>query len=293
MSWFAGFEPICRPDAPLAPHTWYRLGGPARWLIEPRDETELVGVLARCRDAGIRWRVLGQGANVLVRDEGFDGVVLRLVAPAFAQTVFDGVRVIAGAGVDFPKLIREAVARGLIGLEALAGIPGTVGGVTRMNAGGKHGEVRQFVRSARVLEPSGDLRPRDNAAIGFAYRRSELGGCIVVATEFELTEGDRDEALARHKRIWNEKYDTQPPVSARTAGCVFRNPTGHSAGRLIDQCGLKSARIGGAEVSPRHANFVVAHNGASARDVLSLIEHVQQQVQQRTGVSLETEVEIW
>lgn len=293
MSWFAGFEGICRPDAPLGPYTWYRLGGPARWLFEPRDDSELVALTARCREHGIAWRVLGHGANLLVSDGGFDGAVIRLSAPFFQRVIYEQALVTAGAGCDFPKLVRETIERGLVGLEALAGVPGTVGGVTRMNAGGRYGELRQFVRRVRVLERDGTLRDRTNEQAGFGYRTSDLAGCVVLATTFELTHGSREAALERHKRIWNEKHASQPPVSARSAGCVFKNPPGDAAGRLLEQAGLKGTRVGGAEISTRHANFIVAANGATAADVLALIDLARQRVLEHFGVRLETEIEIW
>lgn len=293
MSWFAGFEPICHPDQPLAEHTWYRLGGPARWLLSPRDDAELAAVVARCREHNVPWRILGHGANVLVRDEGVYGAVILLNAPFFLETVYDGALVTAGAGVDFPRFVKQTIQRGLVGLEVLAGIPGTVGGVTRMNAGGRYGEVCEFIRRVRVLEADGRLADRDNAQIGFRYRGSDLAGCVVIATTFALRKGDGEAALARHKRIWNEKYATQPPVSARSAGCIFKNAPDAAAGKLLDEAGLKGVRIGAAEISARHANFIVAHDGATATDVVRLIELARQRVRERFNIDLEPEVEIW
>lgn len=293
MSWFAGFEPICQADVPLGEHTWYHLGGPARWLLSPRDEAELAGVVDRCKRNEIDWRVLGKGANLLVRDAGFDGAVIRLASEAFQRQHFEGDCVYSGAGADFPKFIRETINRNLVGLEVLAGIPGTLGGVIRMNAGGKYGEIRQFVRSVRVLNPAGEIASRTAEQVGFRYRHTDLDGCIVLGANLQLKEGDRDPALRRHREIWNEKYDNQPPVSARTAGCMFKNPAGHSAGKLIDQAGLKGFRIGGAEVSRKHANFVVADAGATSQDVLDLIALAKDRVWNVSSVMLETEIEIW
>lgn len=338
MTWCSGFEDICKADAPLAELTWYKLGGPARWLCEPRDAEELSLALARADDAGLRWRVLGRGANLLVRDAGFDGVVIRLSDSAFQHVEWHDDGLSAGAGCDFPKLIRAAIARGFVGLERLAGIPGTLGGVVRMNAGGKYGEICEFVQSVTAVNPasipdcrdvertseeshassanradrpgfsqaSATLAPGEAVAdrspglatyaapdCGFAYRRSRFAGGVVVGGRLRLDRGDAEAALLRHREIWNEKYDTQPPVKARSAGCVFKNPPGRSAGRLIDECGLKGARVGGAEISPRHANFIVAGDGATAQHVVDLIRLVQQRVLGATGVELHTEIEIW
>lgn len=293
MIWYSGLEAICRPDVPLREHTWYKLGGPARWFFEPRDDAEVAAVVARCRDHGIPWRVLGLGANVLVSDRGFDGAVLRLTGAHFEEMRFDDPTVLANAGVDFNKLVRRACGRGLSGLENLAGIPGTLGGIVRMNAGGRYGEVCQYVRAVRVLENDGriDVRPAD--AVGFAYRKTNLAGCVVLGATLALEPGEPAALLARYREIWNNKYDTQPPVSERTAGCVFKNPPGRSAGALLDQAGLKGATRGGAEISPKHANFIVAHAGATAQDVLDLIALARERVWQHAGIELQTEVEIW
>lgn len=296
MSWHSGFEPICRADVPLREHTWYKLGGPARWLVEPRSEDELAAVMLRIRDAGVPWRVLGRGANLLVRDAGFDGAVIRLSCEAFdrieAVTESSG-SIYAGAGYDFPKLIRASISRELVGMEKLAGIPGTLGGVIRMNAGGKYGEVREFVHSVRALDRDGTLTTRLAAECGFRYRGSDFAGCIVVGATLTMPPGDPAAAMQRHKEIWNEKYNSQPPVSQRSAGCIFKNPPGNSAGRLLDQSGLKGVRVGGAEISHKHANFIVANDGATSQDVIDLIEVAKQRVHAATGIELHAEVEIW
>lgn len=293
MSWFSGFEKIVRADVPLRDFTWYRLGGRARWFCEPRDEAELARLFARIRAAEVPWRVLGGGANVIVRDQGFEGAVIHLRGPAFERVEIQDQTVRAGAGADLPKLIRTTLKQGLVGLEVLAGIPGSVGGVVRMNAGGRYGAISQFVREVRLLDTDGVLVTRGAGALDFAYRQSNLAGRIVVSVTLTLHFGDADAALARHREIWNEKYETQPPLAARSSGCVFKNPAGHAAGRLLDQAGLKGVRVGGAEISTQHANFIVAHDGATADDVLHLIEFAKQRVREDTGIELESEVEIW
>lgn len=293
MSWYDGLEHIVRSDVPLRDYTWYRLGGPARWFCEPRDEDELIALLGRIRHGGVAWRLLGGGANVIVRDEGFDGAVIRLRGPVFERVEFDADLVHAGAGADLPRLVRATLGRGLVGLEALAGIPGSVGGAVRMNAGGRYGEIGQFVREVRTVAPDGQRAALPAQAVGFAYRRTSLGERIIVGVTFGLRHGDARQALERHRQIWTEKYATQPPLAARTAGCIFRNPPQRPAGRLLDEVGLKGARVGGAEISARHANFIVAHDGATAADVLNLIELARQRVRQATGIELQLEVEVW
>jgi UDP-N-acetylmuramate dehydrogenase len=259
----------------------------------PREEGELAAVLRRCKEHGIAWRVLGRGANVLVRDAGFDGAVIHLTGPAWETIRFKPPLVRAAGGVDFPRLVRDTLERGLVGLENLAGIPGTVGGAVRMNAGGRHGYIAQFVREARLVGAEGQIQTRSAEQLHFGYRTSGLNGCIVTAATLELANGDRVAALDRFRQLWNEKYASQPPLSARSAGCIFKNPPGHTAGRLIDQAGLKGRRCGEAEISPRHANFIVAHPGATAQNVLDLIALSRERVHSATGIELELEVEIW
>jgi UDP-N-acetylmuramate dehydrogenase len=287
MSWFSGLERIVRTDVPLRELTWYRLGGPARWLCEPRDENELATLLTCIRAAGIPWRVLGSGANVVVRDEGFDGAIIRLTGPVFERIEFED------ESADLPKVVRAGLKRGLVGLEALAGIPGTIGGAVRMNAGGRYGEIGSFVRDVQVLDPSGRTATRSAAEVGFAYRHTNLAGCILLSVTLTLQRGDAQAALARHRQIWEEKRKTQPALSARSAGCIFRNPPSQSAGRLLDEAGLKGTRVGGAEISTQHANFIIARDGATAEDVLNLIQLAKERVQQATGIELQPEVEIW
>jgi|YNPBryantNP2012_1023418.scaffolds.fasta_scaffold07826_4 UDP-N-acetylmuramate dehydrogenase len=293
MNWYSGLEDICRPDVPLSEHTWYGLGGPARWLLTPRDEDQLAEILRRCARHGIGWRILGRGANVLVRDDGVDGAVIKLIGSHWESFTVDTPRVRAAAGVDFPRLVQHTVNAGLAGLENLAGIPGTVGGIIRMNAGGRYGTISQYVHAVRLVRADGTPEVRSAAEMGFGYRTSGVGDAVVVEATFVLTPGDPQEVAARFRRIWQEKAASQPAVAARTAGCVFKNPPGHSAGALIDQAGLKGCRRGQAEISTKHANFIVAHAGATARDVLDLIALARETVARRTGITLEPEIEIW
>jgi UDP-N-acetylmuramate dehydrogenase len=293
MSWYSGLEAICRTDVPLAEHTWYGLGGNVRWLLTPRSEDELALLLQRCQAAELSWRILGRGANVLVRDEGFDGVVIKLSEPCWDQVRFEGAMVHAAAGADLPRLVREAVDHGLVGLENLTGIPGTLGGAIRMNAGGHRGCISQYLRDVRLMTPDGRMAVHPAAELGFAYRSNNIGDRVILGATLELQPGDRDAAMARFREIWNEKYSTQPPVAARSAGCVFKNPPGRAAGQLIDQAGLKGTRRGGAEISPRHANFILAHPGARSADVLDLIALAQDRVRSATGIALELEIEVW
>ncbi len=297
MNCFAGLEAICQADAPLSGCTWYELGGPARWLLTPRDEGELAAVLERCRTHRLRWRVLGRGANVLVHDAGFDGAVIKLAGPAWEELRWEDPAVYAAAGVDFHSLVKQSVERGLGGLENLAGIPGTVGGLVRMNAGGKYGEIGQYTRSVRIMDGEGRIESWEAGRVGFSYRHTDIGARIVLGASFQLQPGERAALLERFQTIWKQKAAEQPALSGRTAGCIFKNPTAGGqrlgAGLLIDETGLKGTRIGGAEVSHKHANFIEAHAGATAQDVIDLIELVRQRVHERTGIRLELEVDVW
>lgn len=293
MDCFADFEEICRTNVPLRDLTWYRLGGPARWLLTPRHEAELAAVLRRCRAHGVPWLVLGHGANVLVRDAGVAAAVIRLTGPAWEQVNWEDATVTAAAGADFPRLVKRSVERGLVGLENLAGIPGTVGGIVRMNAGGKYGDIARYTRAVRVMDETGQVATLTADEVGFAYRHTRLAGRIALAATFALERGDRDAAIQRFQTIWKEKSATQAALGDRSAGCVFKNPPGDYAGRLLDALGLKGTRIGGAEICPRHANFILAHPGATAQNVLDLIAHARQRVRDAFGIDLELEVEIW
>ncbi len=268
------------PDAPLARRTTIGVGGPADCLAEPRDEDELAAVFRAARENGLPVKILGSGANLLVRDEGVRGVVVRLAR----LDRRDGLHV--GAGFSLPRLVKAAAAEGLAGLEGLAGVPATVGGAIVMNAGGRHGEIGAAVRYVDVMTPQGEFRRRDRDEMGFRYRGAALGGDVVTAVGFDLRpDGD---VRARYESVLSSKKAAQP-LDRRSAGCMFRNPPGLSAGKIIEECGLKGARVGGASVSRKHANFIVNEGGATASDVLRLIDYVRD----RVPVALELEVQVW
>jgi UDP-N-acetylmuramate dehydrogenase len=237
-------------------------------------------------------RVLGGGSNLLVRDEGVPGVVLRLSHPAFSNITADGTIVTAGAGASLSHLISHSVKAGLAGLDTLVGIPGTVGGALHGNAGGKSGDIGQHVRSVRVVTVAGDSFVRKEDELEFAYRSSSLNELIILEAQFALHHEDPEEITRRMRKLWIMKKATQP-LTFQSAGCIFKNPRGMSAGWLIDQAGLKGTRIGDAEFSDRHANFIVTHPGATSRDVQRLIELARSKVSEQFGVDLELEVQIW
>jgi UDP-N-acetylmuramate dehydrogenase len=290
---FEEFGGIVRTDEPMAHRVWFRLGGPAAHFASPRTLDELVGLMRRCRDEEIAFKILGGGSNVLVRDEGVDALVVLLESPFFADIQVRGSIVEAGAAVPLTALISHSARAGLAGLEVLTGIPGTVGGALRGNAGGRQGAIGQFVRRATVLDPSDEIQVRERDDLSFADRESNLDEPVILSAEFELEPEDPESVVRRMRRIWIIKKENQP-YAHQLSGCIFKNPSPDvSAGALIDQAGLKGTRMGGAEVSDRHANFIVAHPGAKAADILQLIDRIRQRVWQQFGYELELQIQIW
>jgi UDP-N-acetylmuramate dehydrogenase len=292
MPWLDDFELIVRQAEPLAQHTWFQLGGAAEYFAEPRDAEELARLLRRCREEELPVRLLGGGSNVLVRDEGVPGVVVRLSAPEFAKIEIQGRRVSAGGGAKLGHVISSSVREGLAGLETLVGIPGTIGGALHGNAGSRGGDVGQWTSRATVMTSSGEVVERTRDELVFAYRQSSLDELVILFAEFLCDQEDPDELTKRMQQQWIVKKASQP-LAHQSAGCIFKNPRGMSAGMLIEQAGLKGTRIGGAEVNDRHANFIVAEPSASSQDVLRLIELMRSRVADRLAVELELEIEIW
>jgi len=292
VSPFHGLEEIVQEHHPLAKYTWYKLGGPARYFIRPRSLAELQLAAARCRENQIPFKVLGLGANILISDEGVDGVVFRLDEEHWRRVRFDETAVEVGAGVDMQKLIVRTVRQGLAGIECLAGIPGTVGGGVKMNAGGKFGDIGAAVETVTVMEAEGSVFERTRDDLIFEYRHTNILAPFILGAKLRLEEEDPERIMKKTKEIWMYKRNSQP-LNTKNAGCVFKNPRGLSAGALIDQAGLKGLEVGGAEVSSIHANFLVAHPGCTADDVKKLIKIIQEKVWEKNEISLETEVQIW
>ncbi len=292
MTLVSGFEKIVRQQEPLAERTWLRLGGPAEFFAEPNSVDELAALVRRCRNEDVPIRLLGGGSNVLVRDEGVSGMVVSLTSPAFSQIRIAGNRVIAGGGVKLAHAISETVRAGLAGLEPLVGIPGTVGGALHGNSGSRAGDIGQWACRATVMTRAGDIVHRNREDLVFAYRQSSLDELVILSGEFQLEQDDPAQLTKRMQKQWIVKKAGQP-LSHQNVACVFKNPRGMSAGMLIEQAGLKGTRVGGVEVSQRHANFIVAGDGASSQDVLRLVDLIRSRVAERLGVELETEIEIW
>ena len=246
--------------------------------------------MRRCREAGLPARILGRGTNLLVADQGVEGAV---ISTAGLQGVaIAGDTVTADCGVGLPRLVALAAERGLSGLERLAGIPGSLGGAIRMNAGAADGCIGDVVEDVLVITPGGDIATLDAAEIGFGYRCSGLDGAIVVSATLSLHPSGRERVLRATKAHARRKKMTQP-TGKGTAGCVFKNPPSGSAGGILDRLGLKGARAGGAKVSEKHANFIVNSGRASADDVMALIGRAREAVFRTLGIELDLEIEIW
>ena len=272
--------------APLAPYTWFRVGGPAQMLHAPTDAAALARAI-HAWDGPVT--PIGVGSNLLVRDGGIDGLVVRL-GRGFAGITVEGTRIRAGAAVPDAKLAQAAADAGLAGLEFLRGIPGTVGGAVRMNAGCHGTETRDRLVEATVVFRDGTTRTLSNGDLGFAYRHSDLPeDAIVTEAVFEGTPDDPATIAARMAELMTAR-ETAQPVREKTGGSTFRNPPGESAWKLIDAAGCRGLRVGGAQVSEKHCNFLVNHGEATAADLETLGEAVRDRVRDTSGHDLHWEI---
>jgi len=282
---------VIRRDEPMAKHTTLRVGGPAEVYVEPASEVDLATVIKFCDETGVKFFLLGRGSNLLVRDGGFRGVVICLALPEFSRLVIDGERLRCGAGVRLKDVAIAARRHGLCGLEFLEGIPGSIGGALRMNAGAMGSATFDVVESVRVMDLEGSVRELLPAEMAVAYR-----GCATLKDHVALGavlrgKPDSLESIAQRMSAFNQKrWSSQP--AAPSAGCMFKNPATIPAGRLIDELGLKNTRVGGARVSQEHGNFLVNDGSATAAEVLALIGILQAKAKAERGIDLHTEVEI-
>jgi UDP-N-acetylmuramate dehydrogenase len=276
-------------DAPLKDYTSFRIGGPADVLVEPADVDDVARLVRQTKAQKLPLFVVG-GTNLLIRDKGIRGVVVHL-GKLRAIREEPGAVLYAEGGVGMPTLIGYAIRHSLSGLEWAAGIPGTVAGCVVMNAGTRLGEMKDSVKAVRLVNRKGEIIDIPASEIPFAYRRATLPVGIVVGVWVQLKAGVRAEVEKVVKDYLHYRRDTQP-LTLPSAGCVFRNPSKDSAGRVIDLAGLKGAQVGDAQVSDKHANFIVNQGQASAKDVLALIRKVRAAVVRRTGVKLELELKV-
>ena len=292
MNLFSGLEEIVETDYPLARRTWYGLGGPADFFIRPKTVEQLKKVVRRCNENNIPIYVMGFGSNLLISDDGLRAAVIKLEAEQFAQIEFDGEEVTTWAGAELSKLVLTCVEKGLSGIEALTGIPGSVGGAVKINAGGNFGDFGAAVESVTLMDGDGNVFEKSKPELVFDYRRTNITAKFILNARLKLNTADSEQIMRTVKEIWIYKKNNQP-LNTRNSGCIFKNPRGVSAGALIDRAGLKGLQIGGAVVSEKHANFIIAEKGCTSRDVKRLIEAIKQRVKEQFDIELELEIEVW
>jgi len=282
---------VIRREEPLARHTTLRVGGPADVYVEPASEVDLAAIVKFCGAHDTPFFVIGRGSNLLVRDGGFRGVVICLSHPSFSKVEIDGERLRCGAGAKLKTVAVEARRNGLSGFEFFEGIPGSVGGALRMNAGAMGGATFDAVESVRVMDFDGNISKMSPKEMAVDYRScAALKHHIALGAVFRCQTLPRAEIERRMKAFSEKRWGSQP--AAPSAGCIFKNPGAIPAGRLVDELGLKGARVGGAVVSAEHGNFIVNDGKATARDVLELISILKAKAKAERGIELHTEVEI-
>jgi UDP-N-acetylenolpyruvoylglucosamine reductase len=275
----------------LSRRTTLRVGGSADIYVEPASIENLSAIVRLCHEQDVPYFVLGRGSNLLIKDGGFRGVVISLASPHFSRIEIAGEHLSCGAGARLKAVAFEARRHGLSGLEFLEGIPGTVGGGLRMNAGAMNGEIFNAVESVRVMNSTGCVQERIPPELEVSYRSCfALKYHIAVGAVLRGTPAPIESIEQRMKEFSQKRWSSQP--AAPSAGCIFKNPITIPAGRLIDELGLKGTRVGGAYVSAEHGNFIVNDGTATARDVLDLIDLIRQCARKHRGIELETEVEI-
>ena len=277
-------------DAPLAPLIWFKAGGAAQWLFEPKDGQDLADFLAAL-DPSMPVMALGLGSNLIVRDGGVPGVVVRL-GKAFASVeALDATTVRCGGGASGISVSSAARDAGIAGLEFLRGIPGTVGGFVRMNGGAYGREVADILVDCDVVLRTGERRTLPASALGYTYRHSQLPeGAVVVSATFRGVPGDKAAIQAEMDRIANAREESQP-LRTRTGGSTFKNPQGHKAWQLVDEAGCRGLKLGGAQVSEKHTNFLINAADATAADIEALGEEVRRRVKAKSGIELEWEIQ--
>jgi len=276
-------------DEAMAKHTSYRIGGPANAYITPRDKDDLSQILQFANQHGIATYFVGSGSNLLVADDGIDGLVITL-GKSLKRLEITGATVFAESGVMLGKMVKECISRNLSGVESMIGVPGTLGGALVMNAGAFGGEISNYLKHVTVMQMDGQEKQYQPGDISFSYRHSTFPDDeIVISAEFELIQSDKETVQEKRAVASGGRKATQP-LKFRSAGSVFKNPKEGAAGYYIDQAGLKGTKVGDAEISPIHANFFVNHGKAKASDVVALIRLARETVHDKFGIMLDLEV---
>jgi UDP-N-acetylmuramate dehydrogenase len=278
-------------DEPMKKHTSFKVGGPADILVTPESAEDIIKLVQICSEHGVPCIIIGNGSNLLVKDGGIRGVVVKL--SRMDKIKVKGNRITAESGVKLLDLCNASMAEELTGLEFACGIPGSVGGAVAMNAGAYNGEVSNVIESAVCIDNEGNVRTLDKDELELGYRTSAIlkRGYVVVEATFELQRGEKEKIGSRIEDLNKRRSDRQP-LEFPSAGSTFKRPEGHFAAKLIEDTGLKGLSVGGAEVSIKHSGFIINKQEASAKDILDLIEIVQKQVKEAYGVELHTEVRI-
>ena len=273
----------------LAQFTTFRIGGVADYYVEPADADDALNIVRYLNKQGFPYYVMGNGSNVLISDEGIRGAVIN-TETSFNYLRLEGNKIVSGSGVKIAKFVDFAIQNSFAGVEMLAGIPATIGGALVMNAGCYGGESSTYVTSVKAIVGN-DLKKLTKEECEFKYRGSILKGTVILEAEFELPMGNKEEITKRRKELLLHRNETQP-VEVPNAGCVFKNPKDNKAAILIQECGLKGVKYGGAMVSPKHANFIVNAGNATANDVVELVKIIKKTVKDKTGYDLEMEVKL-
>lgn len=280
-------------NVPMAQYTSFRAGGKARMMVIPADAEQLSAVLGVLSGSGVQYMVLGNGTNILVKDSGYDGVIVK-IGSGFDYVRQEGCRLVCGSGTRMSVAAKAALEGGLSGFEFASGIPGFTGGAVFMNAGAYGGEMKDILRRAKIVSKDGSREfymTADELEMGYRHTKLHDTGDIVTEVEFILEEGNRTQIKAKMSELM-EKRNSRQPVNFPSAGSFFKRPEGYFAGKLIQDAGLKGLSVGGAQVSELHSGFIINRGGATATDILQLMEMIQARVFDEFGVRLETEVRI-
>lgn len=280
-------------NEPMALHTTFKIGGPARLAVFPKNENEISDVIKKCKEENVRYMVVGNGSNLLVADEGIDAVVILLGKEFGDVKLIDDTTIFAEAGAPLMKVCRFALENGLSGLEFAYGIPGSCGGGAFMNAGAYGGELGDVMFRCDHIDKDGNKGSLEGNDLKLAYRHSAYyeNGCVITGAYFKMQKADKEEIKAKMNDYMSRRRDKQP-LEYPSAGSTFKRPEGNFAGALIEQCGLKGTSVGGAEISTKHAGFVINKGGATCKDVLDLCKKVADTVKAEKGIDLEMEVRV-
>ena len=280
-------------DVPMSKYTTFRIGGNAAVMLTPTADEQLASIIKKCKEENIKPFIIGNGSNMLISDNGLDTVVINMCRPEPKIELVNGDTVVCDAGATMSKVCNFALENGLTGLEFAFGIPGSAGGAAYMNAGAYGGEMKDVLVECRHIDRDGNLGSLNGEELGLAYRTSayEHNGFIITTLVMKLSKGNKNEIRAKMQELLQRRKDKQP-LEYPSAGSTFKRPEGFFAGALIEECGLKGYSVGGAQVSEKHAGFVINKGDATAEDVLSLIKYIQDKVFSEKGVMLEPEVRL-